>query len=60
MEHLGILEICVSGLWCVCFFFFFPPQIKWYLMKHVSLGKINISPCQLIGSISLDRVLAGN
>lgn len=50
MEHFGILEICGSIF----------SQMKWYLMKHVRLGKINISQCQLIGNKFRDRFLAGN
>lgn len=50
MEHFGILEIHDSVF----------SQMKWYLMKHVGLGKTNISQCQFIGNTSLDRFLAGN
>lgn len=50
MEHFGILEVYDSIF----------SQMKWYLMKHVSLGKINISEWQFIGNMFLDRFLAGN
>lgn len=50
MEHFGILEVYDSIF----------SQMKRYLMKHVSLGKINISEWQFIGNMFLDRFLAGN
>lgn len=50
MEHIGIPEIPDSSF----------SQKKWCLTKHVSLGKINISQCQVIGNMSLERFLAGN
>lgn len=50
MEHFGILEMHDSIF----------SQMKWYLMKHVSLGKIDTSECQFIGNMFLDRFLAGN